>query len=586
MKPPDTRQGPHGRQHGNEALTSRLDELPALAWPQVARQALGLLRPHWRLVLTAGLLALLETGVGLAGAWGVRRLASSRLLLVAGPILGLALVAVLLLVGHLSHYLGTLVGERVSAATRIELLRRLAAWPEIELDRARRSGFASRLTLDLAWLREVVGFASRDLLGTAVVALGLGLAMFLVSWKLSLVGLAGLGVAAVPVAVLARRTVRAATQLVDESKRSFVLQLEVLENTALFKITGTVQEMAGLFADVERSRLAARLRLARLQLATSPTAALIGLLAAGATALLGWQQVETGRMAGQDLLGFLVLLGLFYRSAGSLASRASGMAGALGSLSRVLALRRILDGPDARDERELRPSPPKPGVLRFERVSFSYGEQQVFEGLEFAAEPGRLTVLVGPSGSGKTTALRLAAGLYPPEEGSVTWAGRPTEGLLERSSKGLVALLGQPPSLLSHSIRWNITLGRPAADEDLWAVLERVGLAEQVRRLPDGLDSQVGERGSRLSAGQRRRLCLARCLLDRPALLLADEPTEALDDRAARQVIEALRREAARGAVVLVATHDPRVREVADQVVPLPERDEPAADLRGPKAQE
>ncbi len=157
---------------------------------------------------------------------------------------------------------------------------------------------------------------------------------------------------------------------------------------------------------------------------------------------------------------------------------------------------------------------------------------------------------------------------------------------MQHNPKSLLALLGQPPSLLSHSIRWNLTLGRPAPDEELWAVLERVGLAEHSRRLPDGLDSQVGERGSQLSAGQRRRLCLARCLLGRPALLLADEPTEALDDRSATQVMAALRQEADRGAVVLVATHDAKLIEAADQVVLLPEPGEPVAGPPGPRAQE
>jgi thiol reductant ABC exporter CydC subunit len=252
------------------------------------------------------------------------------------------------------------------------------------------------------------------------------------------------------------------------------------------------------------------------------------------------------------------------------------LAGAARELSAALASgRRVLEvvdrRPTIRDPAEPIPAPPRRSVVSLEGVVARYpsGRAPVLNGLDLALAPGRKVALVGQSGAGKTTVTRLLLRFLDPERGRVTIAGQDVREYAQADVRRHFALAGQDAWVFDSTIRENLRLARPgASDADLWAVLERARLAEWVASLPDGLDTAVGEEGSRLSGGQRQRLTVARALLADAPVLVLDEPTAHLDPETARAVMEDVLAAAGERSVLLI-THRPEGLDRMDEVVVL-----------------
>lgn len=185
---------------------------------------------------------------------------------------------------------------------------------------------------------------------------------------------------------------------------------------------------------------------------------------------------------------------------------------------------------------------------------------------EISIQPGERVALIGPSGSGKTSALRLIAGLTLPDGGEVRVADQPLSAANADAWRSRLGWMPQAPHFLTGSLRANLTLGRSG---DLPRALRIAAVDEVAQALPRGLDTRLGETGGGLSGGEARRMTLARAILTEPDLILADEPTADLDPATAAQVTEGLLAEAARGATLIIATHDPTLAARMDRVIAL-----------------
>jgi ATP-binding cassette, subfamily B, bacterial len=194
------------------------------------------------------------------------------------------------------------------------------------------------------------------------------------------------------------------------------------------------------------------------------------------------------------------------------------------------------------------------------------GERDVLRGVEAHVDAGRTVAVVGATGSGKTTLLHLIAGLVSPTRGEIRV---PAVGGASPTMTSGVAIVFQEAFLLAATVRENVTLGRPMADDEVWAALETAE-AGFVRDLPEGLDTVVGERGVGLSGGQRQRIALARALVRRPAVLLLDDTTSALDPSTEARVLANLRRVLSDTTVIAVASR-PSTIALADDVLYLSE---------------
>ncbi|WP_045464386.1 MULTISPECIES: ABC transporter transmembrane domain-containing protein [Vibrio] len=174
--------------------------------------------------------------------------------------------------------------------------------------------------------------------------------------------------------------------------------------------------------------------------------------------------------------------------------------------------------------------PLRTGSIELNHLTFSYdGKQDVLKDISLKANHQDFIALVGHTGSGKSTLASLLMGFYPAEIGELLIDGRPLKSLGKDVLRKDVAMVQQDPHILPASVRENISLGRPMEDAQIWDALEKVGLAEQIRRYPNGLDTQLGQGETNLSAGQKQLLALARVLVAKPKILILDEATANID---------------------------------------------------------
>jgi len=211
-----------------------------------------------------------------------------------------------------------------------------------------------------------------------------------------------------------------------------------------------------------------------------------------------------------------------------------------------------------------------PAALTFDQVHFSYGEgPEVLHDVSFTVPAGRTVALVGATGSGKSTIASLAVRLVDPDSGTVAVDGTPLPELTEPALASTSALVPQVPFVFDDTVRGNVTLERAGLDDDAaWSALRLAQAEGFVAKLPEGLDTAVGERGTSLSGGQRQRITLARALAGRPRLLVLDDATSAVDPRVEAAILGSLRGPDA-GASILVVAYRRATIALADEVVYL-----------------
>lgn len=275
--------------------------------------------------------------------------------------------------------------------------------------------------------------------------------------------------------------------------------------------------------------------------------ALIGTLLAGFAAL-GAQQID-----GPLLAGLLLAVIASFEASAMLVRSATRLAGAAAAADRLQAI--ATSAPAIVEPAAPLPVPPG-GDVRFEAVRYGYDAQHpVIDGLSFAIRGGECVAITGPSGAGKSTIAQLLLRLVDPDAGVVRLNGSDLRDVAGGELRQRIALMTQDAPVFLDTIRANLRIGRDDADEaELWRVLEAVHLAEFVRGLPGQLDAVVGEAGRTLSAGQARRICLARTLLSRADVIVFDEPTSGLDVETESAFLAELP-ELTRGRTAIVITH-------------------------------
>lgn len=204
--------------------------------------------------------------------------------------------------------------------------------------------------------------------------------------------------------------------------------------------------------------------------------------------------------------------------------------------------------------------------IRLENVGFAYGSSPVLQSVTLEIPAKRLTALVGPSGAGKTTLADLVIGLIRPQTGRITIDGVPLDALDRSAWRQSIGYVPQESVLFHDTIAANVSLGDPAMTRaETETALKAAGALDFVAAMPEGLETVVGERGARLSGGQRQRIAIARALARKPALLILDEPTTALDPETERAICRTIR-ELSRDVTVLAISHQSAIVEAADVV--------------------
>ena len=291
-------------------------------------------------------------------------------------------------------------------------------------------------------------------------------------------------------------------------------------------------------------------------------------IGAGMTLLvvLAALRVESGAMTVGDFVLVNTYLLQFIRPIERLGQLYRGIKQALTELEHMFGL--LDEPPEIKDAPDAYALPQGPGLIRFENVSFAYDPRRpVLHDVSFIVRPGTTTAIVGPSGSGKSTIARLLFRFYDPTLGSVSIDGADVNGATQDSLHAAIAVVPQDAVLFNDTIYYNIEFGRPGSSrEDVEGAASLAEIHDFVSRLPDGYATTVGERGLKLSGGEKQRVAIARAVLKRPRIYLFDEATSALDSHTERAIQDNLFKVSA-GVTTLMIAHRLSTIVHADEIL-------------------
>ena len=540
-------------------------------------QRLGpLLRPYAGRLVVCAVCLVLAAGVGLYFPAQVKTLLDSafqqhdRRRLDNIALLLVGLFALQGMLNFVQVYLLTGTSERVIAKLREQLFAHLVRLSPAFFTERRTGELTSRLGTDLAVLQSFLNTNVSEFSRQLLFLVG---GVVLLTTTHPTLTATTLGVA--PVVVAAAMLFGRALRRQSTNVQDLVAEATGEADEAFSQIR-TVQGFAREQLEIARysARLSAVVTAAiRRALLRALFFGVVGFIAfAGVVAVLwqGGRLVLTGELTAGALVEFLLYAITVAAAIGSLASLFGAYQEAVGAAKRVFEL--LETAPSVAEPAEPEPLVrPVRGAVRFESVSFRYQPDlpEVLHEIALSIAPGEVVALVGPSGAGKTTVASLLPRFWDVTAGRITLDGHDVRALSFTDLRGAVGIVPQEPALFSGTIRENIAYARPdASADDVNAAARAAHAIEFIERLPDGLDTRVGERGIKLSGGQRQRIAIARVFLKDPAVVVLDEATSSLDSESERLVEDAMV-ELLRGRSTLIIAHRLSTVQRADRVVVL-----------------
>jgi ATP-binding cassette subfamily B protein len=456
-----------------------------------------------------------------------------------------ALVGVLAIATAVRFYFVSWLGERTVADVRVavqsNLLRLEPGW----FEENRPSEIASRLTADTAQIEMAVGTTVSVALRNLLTGVGGVALLFYYDSGLAGMLMIGIPIVVLPLVLLGRRVRGHSRSSQDRIADIGAMAVETLSAMKVVQAFSQEHREAERFAvAVDRGFVAAKRRILIRALMTSMV---IGLLFGGLSLLLRTTlgAVSSGVISPGTLLAFVTTSVLVAGAFGALTEVYGDLLRAAGAAERLGELLQVEPGIAAPANPVPLPQPGR-GAIRFDHVAFRYPTRWDVAALaDFSLDvaPGETLAVVGPSGAGKSTLFQLIQRFYDPQSGEITIDGVALPAADPAAIRRRIAMVPQETVIFGASARDNIRYGDwGASDDAIWAAAEAANAAEFLRKLPQGLDTFMGEGGARLSGGQRQRLAIARALLRDAPILLLDEATSALDAGSEQLVQQALER--------------------------------------------
>ncbi len=534
------------------------------------------LKPYrWPLVL-AGVFLLLAAAATLAFPWALRHLIDDQL--AAGEptaelgvgflrLFGVALA--LAVFSAARYYTVSWLGERITTDVRNAVYRHVLLQSPSFFENTQSGEVLSRLTNDTTLVQTVVGSSFSMGLRNLVMGLGAMAMLIYTNPMLMLQVLALLVVVVLPAAVLGRRVRRLSRASQDRVADASALAGEVLNAIPVVQSYTAESREADRFEARALGAMATALRRVRAR------AVLVGFVITASSAALLWGlymgalAVRAGTLS-PGVLGQTIFYVILLASALAVLGETYGdMLRAAGATERLMELLHAQSTVTEPDHPQAAPWPRGGASLSLQSVRFHYPSRPgvwALDGLSADVRAGQTLAVVGPSGAGKTTLFDLLMRFHDPQQGELRLDGLPLQAMSLSDLRSRIALVPQNPVVFTGTVRENIAYGRPLATEAEIIEAARAAHADEfIRDLPQGYDTDLGDRGVRLSGGQRQRIAIARAMLKNAPLLLLDEATSALDAQSERMVQEALE-QAMVGRTTLVIAHRLATVQRADHI--------------------
>lgn len=459
----------------------------------------------------------------------------------------------------------TRINERAAAGIRANLLRHLLGLDSAFHQTHPPGQLIERVQGDVqaigqVWTGVVTGIA-RD--GIAVIWL-FGVALY-VDWRWTAVALVGIPLLVLP-SLLAQGYVRKKSQISREVAAKMSTRLdEVFHGINPIKLNGLEDYQARRYETLIDQRVNSEVKTVMGQAAIPGLIDVMTGVGFLFVLLYGGAQIIAGEKSVGEFMAFFTAMALAFEPLRRLGNTSGMMQTAAASIERVTELFDTL--PSLVEARDPKPAPATAPEITLDNVELAYDDLPVLRGTTFTAEAGKTTALVGASGAGKSTVFNLLTRLIEPQSGQILIGGIPAPAMAVGDLRGLFSVVTQDAALFDETLRENILLGRTDISPDrLRDVLQAAHVADFLPRLPQGIDSPAGPRGSALSGGQRQRVAIARALLRDTPVLLLDEATSALDTKSESIVQDALEK-LSKGRTTIVIAHRLSTVRKADKIV-------------------
>ena len=546
------------------------DKLDREETKHVIRRTWQRLHPYKRQMWIAGGVVLLWTITVLAGPAlvrygidsGLRKDDSGALNLAVGLYVIVAIVAFATFRWQIT--LINSIGEGFLRDLRLTVFDKLQKLSMPFYDREKAGVIVSRMTSDVDSLAELVQMGLLMFVSNGLMLVFSLVLLLVLSWQLSLVCLISVPFVAIASVKFQRDSNKAYLDVRERIGNMLSNLQEGISGVRVIQAFGREEVETDRFVDTNQSLYGSHMRSVRISAWYLPVIDLSSIWTTAAVVLVGGWLVHDGDVSVGTVAAFILLLSNLFEPIQQLSQLFNLVQSAGAALNKLYG---VLDTPiDVPEPASPVPLPAK-GAIEVEHVSFAYvGGKPVLRDVSITVESGERLALVGPTGAGKSTLAKLMARLYDPTDGRVTFGGVDLRAVSSAELRRRIVVVPQEGFLFNGTVAQNIRVARgDATDDELHAALSSIGIAHRFEALPDGLETQVQERGSRFSAGEKQLVSLARAALVDPAVLVLDEATSSLDPGTELLVERALE-VLMEGRTVLVIAHRLSTAERADRV--------------------
>jgi ATP-binding cassette, subfamily B, bacterial len=493
-----------------------------------------------------------------------------------GDLEALGWVVLLFLLAGLANWAATAAqtyftgwtGERILADLRTTLFHHLQRLSLGFYERNRTGVIISRLTNDVDALDQLVTEGVTALVKNTLLLVGSAAILFVLDWRLAVATLVVLPAMAVATALFRSRSARAYRAVRERLGLVTATLAEDIAGVRVLQAFTREESSVRRFREVNAHYREANQRTVVLNGLYFPFVDFLSSLATAIVLGYGAYLVSGGSLTVGTLFAFIGYLANFFDPVQDLSQLYNTFLSATAALDKIMDV--LDEEPEVRDRPDARALPRVRGDVRFEEVRFGYGQgPEVLHGLDLVVPAGTTVALVGHTGAGKSTIAKLLARFYDPRAGRITIDGVDLRDVSQESLRRQLGIVPQEGFLFSGTARENITFGRVGADADaVVAAAQAVGAHDFVLGMEDGYETELGERGHRLSLGQRQLIAFSRALLADPRILILDEATSSVDIGTERRIEQALRRLLAGRTAFIIAHRLSTIRN-ADLIVVL-----------------